>query len=752
METFYLFLVVFLGVLAIFDLSVGVSNDAVNFLNASIGSKAASFRVIMIVAATGILVGAALSNGMMDIARHGIYQPQYFYFSEIMCILVAVMLTDVVVLDIFNSLGMPTSTTVSLVFELLGGTVAYSMVKIINDSQGILEIGHLMNTDKALTVILGIFISVAIAFFFGMLVQYISRLIFTFNYKKTAKYFIGIFGGIAATSIVYFMLIKGLKSSPIFSGPFADYILSHTGTVVLYCFIGFTILMQILHWLHINVFKVIVLMGTFALALAFAGNDLVNFIGVPLVGYSAYSDFMAQHGTVSPDSFLMTSLQGSAKTPWYFLLGSGIIMVIALLTSKKAQNVVKTSVDLARQSDGEENFGTSPVARVLVRVCMNSAKTITHIVLIPVKEWVESRFNNNEMILDNGAAFDLVRASVNVVLSGLLIALGTSLKLPLSTTYVAFMVAMGSSLADRAWGRESAVYRITGVLSVIGGWFITAGAAFTICFIVTLIIYAGGTAAIVAMVILAIFSLVRSQLIYKKKMRKEALKEEVNQTVGQLRNTHNTREALELFRQHSREELKENIRFAAFALQESIDGFENENLKELRKVMNDLEEKKVHLNQVRRVGTLGITQLDRAIAIEKGLYYYQGNDFASEIIFSIRRLVEPCKQHIDNNFKPLDEIQRKDYGEVEAQIIAYLENISSQIEKNDYLGMSTTVEESARLQSELTRLKKEELKRIQGQSGSTKVSMVYLNILQETTNVVNFSCNLIKVSKKFQKE
>lgn len=254
------------------------------------------------------------------------------------------------------------------------------------------------------------------------------------------------------------------------------------------------------------------------------------------------------------------------------------------------------------------------------------------------------------------------------------------------------------------------------------------------------------------MVILAIFSLVRSQLIYKKKMRKEALKEEVNQTVGQLRNTHNTREALELFRQHSREELKENIRFAAFALQESIDGFENENLKELRKVMNDLEEKKVHLNQVRRIGTLGITQLDRAIAIEKGLYYYQGNDFASEIIFSIRRLVEPCKQHIDNNFKPLDEIQRKDYGEVEAQIIAYLENISSQIEKNDYLGMSTTVEESARLQSELTRLKKEELKRIQGQSGSTKVSMVYLNILQETTNVVNFSCNLIKVSKKFQKE
>lgn len=752
METFYLFLVIFLAILAVIDLSVGVSNDAVNFLNASIGSKAASFRVIMIVAAAGILIGASLSNGMMDIARHGIYQPQYFYFSEIMCILVAVMLTDVVVLDVFNSLGMPTSTTVSLVFELLGGTVAYSLVKIINDSESFLEIGHLMNTDKALTVILAIFVSVAIAFFFGTLVQYITRLIFTFNYKRTAKYFIGIFGGLAATSIVYFMLIKGLKSSPIFAGPVADYILTNTGTVVFYCFIGFTILMQILHWLNINVFKVIVLMGTFALALAFAGNDLVNFIGVPLAGYSAYTDFIAQHGTVTADSFLMTSLQGSAKTPWYFLVAAGIIMVIALFTSKKAHNVVKTSVDLARQSDGEENFGTSQVARVLVRVCRNGAKTITHIVPEPVKEWVEKRFDNNEIIIEDNAAFDLVRASVNVVLSGLLIALGTSLKLPLSTTYVAFMVAMGSSLADRAWGRESAVYRITGVLSVIGGWFITAGAAFTICFIVTLIIYAGGIPAIVAMIILASFSLIRSQFLYKRKMRKEALKEEVNNTVGQLRKSKNPIEALNLFRQHSREELKDNLQFAASTLKATIDGFETENLKELRKVINDIEEMKVHMKQVKRVGTLGVTQLDRAIAIEKGLYYYQGNDFASEIVFSILRLVEPCKQHIDNNFKSLDDIQKKDYGVVEMQTIAYLNNCSEMIEKNDYSNMFTLVDEANSIRDELTQLKKEELKRVQGQSGSTKISMIYLNILQETTNVVAFSCNLLKVSKKFQVE
>jgi phosphate/sulfate permease len=562
METFYLFLVIFLFVLAIVDLSVGVSNDAVNFLNSAIGARAASFKVIIAIAAVGVFVGAALSNGMMDIARHGIYQPQHFYFSEIMCILAAVMLTDVVLLDIFNSLGMPTSTTVSMVFELVGGTVAIALVKIASSS-GALQLGDLLNTEKAFTVILGIFLSVAIAFFFGVIVQYLSRILFSFNYKKSSKYFIGLFGGLAATSIIYFMLIKGLKTSSFMTGEFKDMVYANTGMIVLGCMVFFTILMQVLHWLKVNVFKVVILMGTFALALAFAGNDLVNFIGVPLAGYSSYMDLMAQGGTTTTDTFLMTSLLGPAQTPWYFLVGSGIVMVIALATSKKAQNVVKTSLDLSRQSDGEESFGTSPVARVLVRNCSNISATILSIVPTPVKNWIDSRFNQSEMIMDDKASFDLVRASVNVVLSGLLIALGTSLKLPLSTTYVAFMVAMGTSLADRAWGRESAVYRITGVLSVIGGWFITAGAAFTICFIVALLIYWGGIPALVAMIGLAIYSLVRSHFAYKAKLRKEALKEEVNSTVSKLRKATDTREALALFREHSREELQSDLDFTA---------------------------------------------------------------------------------------------------------------------------------------------------------------------------------------------
>ena len=751
METFYLFLIIFLFVLAVFDLSVGVSNDAVNFMNSAIGSKAASFKVIMVIAAIGIFVGASLSNGMMDIARHGIYQPQHFYFSEIMCILLAVMLTDVVLLDIFNSLGMPTSTTVSLVFELLGGTVAISLIKIAN-SNGALQLGDLLNTDKAFTVILAIFLSVAIAFFFGAIVQYISLLIFSFNYKNHMNYFIGLFGGLAATSILYFMLIKGLKESSFMEGDLKTMIYSNTDTIVWGALIFFTLLMQVLHWLKVNVFKVVILLGTFALALAFAGNDLVNFIGVPLAGYSSYMDLMAQGGTTTTDTFLMESLLEPAKTPWYFLVGSGLVMVIALATSKKAQAVIKTSVDLARQSDGNENFGTSPVARVLVRTCNNASNTILSVVPLRVKDWIDSRFNNNEIILEDKASFDLVRASVNVVLSGLLIALGTSLKLPLSTTYVAFMVAMGSSLADRAWGRESAVYRITGVLSVIGGWFITAGAAFTICFLVALLIHVGGIAAMAAMVGLAIYMLIRNQILYKKKMKKEAMQEEVDSTISKLRETKDKREALSLFREHSRDELCDVLNFASDTFNRSVHGFMDENLRELRKVMSAIEEKKSYLKQVKRVGTLGVTQLEHDIAIDKGLYYYQGNDFASEIVFSIRRLTEPGKEHVDNHFSPLCEVQKEDFGKMTDEIVSFLNRSSVMIESNDYHRMDDLIAESVDLTAKLTLLKKEELKRIQGQSGSTKVSMVYLNMVQEAQNVVSFTANLLKVSRKFQKE
>ena len=745
METFYLGIVIFLFLLAIFDLVVGVSNDAVNFLNSAIGAKAAPFKAIMCIAAIGIFVGASLSNGMMDIARHGIYQPEHFYFTEIMCILIAVMLTDVVLLDMFNSLGMPTSTTVSLVFELLGGTFALSIIKIAGDHS--LEFGQLLNTDKALSVILAIFVSVAIAFFFGTVVQYIARLIFTFNYKKQMKYFAAIFGGIAITTIIYFVLISGLKESSFMTPENKLWIKENTGALILYCFIGSTILMQIFQWIHINVFKVIVLMGTFALALAFAGNDLVYFIGVPLAGYSSFIDFSSQSGA-DPDTYLMTSLMGSAHTPWYFLVSAALIMVIALFTSKKAHNVVKTSVDLSRQEEGEEAFGTSPVARVIVRLSSSISSSLSNIVPDKTKRWIDARFNTDDAILAEGAAFDLIRASVNLVLAGFLIAMGTALKLPLSTTYVAFMVAMGSSLADRAWSRESAVYRITGVLSVIGGWFITAGAAFFICFFVTTIIHFGGTIAIIAFIGLAIFSLIRSQLVYKKALTKQ----KGDPTVQKLMSSHDTQEALSLLRKHTRDELGAILEVASQTFDKTVNSFMSESYRGLRKAMNLIDDEKDHIKKVKRIGTLGVAHLDNNTAIEKGLYYYQGNDFISEVIYSIGRICEPCLEHTDNNFNPLQEAQKEEFKHISEGITDFLEQARNIILQNDYTNFEEAISTANHLINSLAQLKRAELKRIQGQTGSLKVSMVYLTMIQEAQNVVAYTSNLLKVSRKFQVE
>ncbi len=744
METIYLGIIIFLFVLAVFDLMVGVSNDAVNFLNSAIGAKAASFKTIMIISAIGIFIGASLSNGMMDIARHGIYQPEHFYFEEIMCILLAVMLTDVVLLDVFNSMGMPTSTTVSMVFELLGGTFALALIKVYGDSS--LELGDLINTDKALSVIMAIFVSVAIAFFFGMLVQYIARVIFSFNYQNKMKYSIGLFGGIAATAIIYFMLIKGLKDSSFMTKENLAWVKDHTAQLVLTCFVFFTVLMQILHWLKINVFKIVVLLGTFALALAFAGNDLVNFIGVPLAGYSSFLDYTANGAGYAPDSFLMTSLLGPASTPWYFLVGAGAIMVYALFTSKKAHAVIKTSVDLSRQDEGEETFGSTPIARTLVRISLNMSNSLSRIIPEGTKNWIDSRFRKDEAIIADGGAFDLVRAAVNLVLAGLLIAIGTSLKLPLSTTYVTFMVAMGSSLADRAWGRDSAVFRITGVLSVIGGWFLTAGAAFTICFFVALIIHFGGTVAIVLLIGLAAFTLIRSQVLFKKKN----LKGKENETFKEIMRSTDSNQALNLMRVLTREELNKVLLYAEENFDRTVNSFINENLRGLRKAMGASKFEKQLLKQMKRTGTLAMCRLDNNTVLEKGLYYYQGNDFASELVYSIHRLCEPCLEHIDNNFNPLDVTQKNEFSEVSAKITALISSCREKLNNNAYEDFETDLATANALNAQLAHLKREELKRIQTQTGSIKVSMVYLTMIQEAQNVVTYTINLMKVNRKFQ--
>jgi len=747
METMFLGIVIFVFLLAIFDLVVGVSNDAVNFLNSAIGAKAASFKVVITVAAIGVFLGAALSNGMMEIARNGMFQPEQFYFEELMCIFLAVMVTDVILLDIFNTLGMPTSTTVSMVFELLGGTFVLAIIKIAADETGMLGFGDLLNTEKALSVIIAIFVSVAIAFTFGTIVQYISRLIFTFNYTGRLKYTIGLFGGIAATAIIYFMLIKGLKDSSFMTAENKLWVQNNTLMLTTYCFIGFTILMQILHWCKVNVFKVIVLMGTFALATAFAGNDLVNFIGVPLASLSAYQDFVANANGAGADSYLMGALNGPATTPAIYLFGAGAVMVIALITSKKAKNVIKTSVDLSRQDEGDEMFGSSAVARSLVRTTMNVAQNISKFIPESVKEWTDKRFCKDVMIMENGAAFDLVRASVNLVLAGLLIALGTSLKLPLSTTYVTFMVAMGSSLADRAWGRETAVYRITGVLSVIGGWFITAGAAFTIAAFVVLIMYYGGFIAMLAMIVLTIYLLVRSEQIYSKKQKTEKANDAI---FKQLMVSKDMSERWSLLRQHVNNTHVDMFNFIISTYTTITDGFINEDLKSLRKAMILSGEEKQALKKTRRKEIIGLRRIDKFAAIEKNTWFHLGSNSCEQMIYCMKRICEPCKEHVDNNFKPLSERARNEFIPVRDEMIALMTQARDVIISGDYDEADAILKDGDGLKVKISTLRRHQMNRIHDESVNVKTALVYLNILQESQELVSSWRHLLRASRMFQ--
>ena len=747
METIYLGIVIFLFMLAVFDLLVGVSNDAVNFMNSAVGAKVANFKTIVIVASIGVFAGAVLSNGMMDIARHGIFQPVNFSFYEIMCILLAVMVTDVVLLDVFNTLGLPTSTTVSMVFELLGGTFILAILKIVGDETGLLTLGDMMNTEKALSVIMGIFLSVAIAFIAGTFVQYISRLIFSFNYKKNLSWTIGIFGGIAVTSLSYFMLIKGLKSAPFMTPESLAWISENTTLLVVGCFITFTLLMQILHWCRVNVFKIIVLLGTFSLALAFAGNDLVNFIGVPLAGFSAYTDYVANSNGVGIHDFMMTSLMSSAKTPAIFLFASGLVMVYALATSKKAKNVIKTSVDLARQEEGDEMFGSSALARTIVRRANNINDFLKRVIPVGMRRWIDSRFNKDEVILENGAAFDLVRAAVNLVLSGLLIIIGTTMKLPLSTTYVTFIVAMGTSLADRAWSRESAVYRITGMLSVIGGWFITAFVAFTICALVTFIMFYTSFVGMFIFIVVAVVLLVRSNIKYSKKEKAE----QQDDIFKRMMASKDKNEILALLRQHVKETLTSYITFSEDTYVKVTDGFIHEDLKSLRKAMNATDDQKKMLKKRRRKELLGLRRIPITIAIEKNTWFHLGSNSCEEMLYCLKRICEPCKEHVDNNFNPISKDCVTEFLPVREELCRLMERTRTAIVNNNYEEADDILAKGDALKNSISSLRKQMMNRMQeADNASLKASMVYLNILQESQELVSIWRHLLRASRFFQ--
>lgn len=746
METIYFGFVVFLFVLAVFDLMVGVSNDAVNFLQSAIGAKVAKFKTILTIAAIGIFAGAAMSNGMMEVARNGVFHPSFFSFQDVMFIFLAVMASDIVLLDIFNTLGMPTSTTVSMVFELLGGTFALALMKVAGDPS--LHVADLMNTSKALTMIMAIFVSVAIAFVVGAFVQYISRTLFTFVYKNNSlKWKIGIFGGLAFTAIIYFMLIKGLGNVSFISDAAHEWINTHSWTICGICFVVTAVLSQVLFALKVNVFKILVLTGTFALAMAFAGNDLVNFIGVPLAGYSSFQDYSANAGGDAA-GYMMDSLNGPAHTPVLFLIAAGLIMVISLATSKKAFNVVKTSVDLARQDAGDEMFGSSKMARVLVRFSTNTASALSELVPNGVKRWFAKRFDNENVVLPQGAAFDEIRATVNLVVSSLLIALGTSLTLPLSTTYVTFMVAMGSSLADKAWGRESAVFRITGVISVIGGWFITAGAAFILCFLVALAMSLGGLAMASILIALSIVLLVRSNIKYKKKQAEEKGDVVFNQMITSEDNA----ETFRLLTQHIRQGQSQFLDFVNVNYLNVTEGFISEDLSRLQKAESAMRKERQELKQRRRKEMLGLRRIDPGVAIEKSTWFHLGVNSCEDMLYSLRRICDPCEEHIDNSFVPLEKDRIKEFLPLRDTLLYLLKRAVVVISTENYTDSDKLREQCEEFKSCLSSTRQGQIERMQTSKENITVSYVYLNLLQETHEIASSLQHLLRASKHFAKE
>lgn len=742
MEYIYLVVLVFIFSLSCYDLTAGVSTDAGNFLSAGMGSKTAKLKVLFTVAAVGIFVGAITSNGMMDIARHGILNPDFYYMSEVICIFLAVGVSDVILLDIFNTLGMPTSSTVSMVFELLGGSTALAIVKLMNNSD--LTYAQLINTDKALSIILGIFLSVAIAFVFGYIVMWITRLVFTFKYKDHSRWAMGIFGGISITLIMFFLLVSGLGKSSFMTAEVKSWIETNQATIFIGCFVLFSIIMQVLYAIGVNIFRIIVLFGTFALAMAFAGNDLVNFIGVPLAALSSYQ-YYVEAGAGDPSQFCVSRLHESAHTPIYFLIIAGTIMVIALITSKKARKVINTSVNLSRQDAGEEIFSSSKIARSTVRNVMSLSNTISKYIPNKAKRWLDTRFNSDEAIMADGAAFDLVRASVNLVLAGLLIIIGTSLQLPLSTTYVAFMVAMGSSLADRAWGRETAVYRITGVVSVIGGWFITAGAAFILCFCTSLFMYFVGPIAMLLAIALVVFIIIRNNKMFKK----HEANENKDQIFRQLIRTNDKVQVRKLLGDHVQMTQLDTIDFARNNYLQIINGLINDDYKTLRHSSNALDEQKSLWKKMRRKELIGMKKIDYLTAIEKNTWFHLGCNSISQTLYCLKRMSDPCLEHIDNRFNPLPEAWIKELIPLRDQTVALLDETRRMIAERDYSNADKVLVDANAAKRLLSETRDKQEVRMQTEEGDLQIGILYLNTLQETQELISTIRHLLRASRHF---
>ncbi len=741
MDSIYIVIVLVLLALATLDLVVGVANDAVNFLNSSVGSRVTPLWVILTVASVGVIIGSFFSTGMMEIARSGVFYPEKFTFASIMMLFLAVMITDVILLDIFNTFGLPTSTTVSLVFELLGAAVAVSLFTIWQNNE-VVDLTQYINTGKALKIISGIFVSVLLSFAVGSVVMYISRIIFSFNYQKSFQYVGALWGGIALTAIAYFAILKGLKSTTLISGESMQYLNEHTGIILLYTFLGMTGLMALLqHAFKVNILKIIILSGTAALALSFAGNDLVNFIGVFMAGLSSYQfagEFVAQGGNV--DNLYMGRLSEAVNVDWRFLLGSGIIMVLALWFNKKSRTVTKTEVNLSRQGEGLEQFSSTGASRSLVRNALSIGKFVNYITPQKVKDFIESRFRPLEKKEPNDPSFDLIRASVNLTVAAMLISLGTSLKLPLSTTYVTFMVAMGSSLADRAWGRESAVYRITGVLTVISGWFLTAVAAFTASAAVAFLLMYGGVYAIIGLLILVVVLIIQFTMVHKKRVAKEEAKE----TTLEIKNESD-------LIQSCSNEMEEAIETTIRIYRDTLDGLFNEDRKKLNQLHKEADFLYRKYKNRRHYEVVPTLKRLESAPVEVGQFYIQVIDYFYEISKSLKVMTESSFKYINDNHEGFTKEQVNDLTKLSEQVIEVASDFISMIQSWDYSRFDNLLEKRHLIADYYAQATRNQIKRAKSKDSGTRNSILFLSLLNETKIIALQSSNLMKSQKRLVK-
>ena len=744
MENIYLFMLIALAVLALADLIVGVSNDAVNFLNSAIGSKALSFRVIMIVASIGVAAGAIFSSGLMEVARKGIFNPEMFVFSEIMVIFIAVMITDILLLDFFNTLGLPTSTTVSIVFELLGAAVAMALLKIYTGDANEQLIAFI-NVTKATQIVLGIFLSIVFAFSIGAIVQYISRLFLSFQFQEKPKWMSALFGGMALTAITYFIIIKGIKGTPYAGetlpllggmtlGEFAETELIKVSSIG----IVFWTLISLIWVRFWDIYKMIVAVGTFSLALAFAGNDLVNFIGVPIAAWQSYQSWLASG--IAPELFSMGGLAAKVATPTIFLFVAGLVMVLTLWTSTKAKKVVKTTIDLSRQDKTEERFESNALSRGLVNAFVRTTGVINRMIPAPIQNLITKQFTQptlEEAVIKKGdlPAFDNVRASINLTVAAVLISIATSYKLPLSTTYVTFMVAMGTSLADRAWGSDSAVYRVAGVINVVGGWFLTAFIAFTACALLVTFIHFAKLVAIIILLILSAIILYRNYIRSQKENKTLKEEDELYMTEAGSVQGLIAESAYNVSRMVSRaNEIYKN----------TIHGLATENVDTLKKNKRSVKKLENEISTLRDQLYYFIKELDED-SVKASKFFIGLIDCLEDMCQSLELLNKKCQKHISNKHKKIKYTQIKALKTIENELEDLFSEIRFTFDLNDFDQIKDILPKKENLFNSINNCIQDQVSRTRTEESSPKNTTLFFGILSETKDLIGSTMNLIEL-------